>query len=83
MNSSAQTVLGYLRSFLSPKSGEKEDDRQVLHRFMEARDSDAFAPAQAATWADGFEIGKPRRRRWSTCRGRVSGRVSHAGTQGC
>lgn len=43
MNSSAHAVLGYLHSLLSSHRGEQDDDRELLHRFLEARDGDAFA----------------------------------------
>lgn len=43
MNSSANAVLGYLHSLLSRHRGEQDDDRELLHRFTEARDGDAFA----------------------------------------
>jgi RNA polymerase sigma factor (sigma-70 family) len=43
VNSSANTVLGYLHSILSRSRGEQDDDRELLRRFAEARDGDAFA----------------------------------------
>ncbi len=43
MNSSAQAVLGYLHSMLSHPRGEQDNDRELLRRFLEAHDDDAFA----------------------------------------
>lgn len=43
VNSSAHAVLGYLHSFLSRHRGEQDHDRELLHRFVESRDGDAFA----------------------------------------
>jgi RNA polymerase sigma factor (sigma-70 family) len=35
--------MGYLHSFLSRHRGEQDDDRELLRRFAESRDNDAFA----------------------------------------
>ncbi len=43
MGSSSQTVLGYLHSLLSRSRGAAADDRELLRRFAETRDGDAFA----------------------------------------
>jgi len=43
VNSSAHSVLGYLHSLFPRHCGEQDDDRELLHRFREARDGDAFA----------------------------------------
>jgi len=43
VNSSAQAVLGYLHSLLSHRHGEQDNDRELLRRFLETNDGDAFA----------------------------------------
>lgn len=43
MTSSVNTVLGYLHAILSRPHGEADDDRELLRRFTEAHDGDAFA----------------------------------------
>jgi RNA polymerase sigma factor (sigma-70 family) len=39
----ANTLAGYLGSFVSARHGESEDDRALLHLFAQTRDPDAFA----------------------------------------
>jgi RNA polymerase sigma factor (sigma-70 family) len=39
----SNAVLGYLRSFLAHQRGEGDGDRELLRRFAEGRDGDAFA----------------------------------------
>jgi RNA polymerase sigma factor (sigma-70 family) len=43
VTSSAHTVLGYLYAILSRPRDGQDGDRELLHRFAEARDGDAFA----------------------------------------
>src|SRR5690349_460638 len=43
MDSSSHAVLYFLHSYLSRRRGEASDDRDLLRRFAEARDGDAFA----------------------------------------
>jgi RNA polymerase sigma factor (sigma-70 family) len=43
VDSSPHAVLGYLHSHLSRRRDEPNDDRELLRRFGEARDGDAFA----------------------------------------
>jgi RNA polymerase sigma factor (sigma-70 family) len=40
---SASTLLGYLYSAVSQRRGESEDDRDLLQRYAQTRDADAFA----------------------------------------
>jgi hypothetical protein len=39
----SHAVVGYLRSFLARQRGEEGGDRELLRRFAEGRDGDAFA----------------------------------------
>lgn len=43
MNSSGHAALGYLRSLLSHPRGDEDNDCELLRRFLESRDGDAFA----------------------------------------
>ncbi|HEY7425513.1 MAG TPA: sigma-70 family RNA polymerase sigma factor [Gemmataceae bacterium] len=43
MATSSHAVLDYLRSFLSRQRGAEGDDRELLRRFAQTRDGDAFA----------------------------------------
>jgi RNA polymerase sigma factor (sigma-70 family) len=43
VTTSSHVVLDYLRSFLSRQCGPEDDDRELLRRFTQMRDGDAFA----------------------------------------
>jgi RNA polymerase sigma factor (sigma-70 family) len=43
VDSSAETLVGYLCSIFSQRRGESEDDSELLRRFAQAGDGDAFA----------------------------------------
>jgi hypothetical protein len=43
VDSSTETLVGYLSSVFSQRRGESEDDRELLRRFAQAHDGDAFA----------------------------------------
>jgi DNA-directed RNA polymerase specialized sigma24 family protein len=43
VDSSSHAVLGYLHSCLSRRPDAPDDDRELLRRFHEASDGDAFA----------------------------------------